>query len=69
MACYLRHDDYRILGELPGNAGKRIVTVRLTRGRVSRELGFDTVKGPSDRWYVESADLSKVQDMCTNLRG
>lgn len=67
MQCYLKHDTFRILGDLPGDNGRRVISVRITRGRVSRELNFDAVKGPSNRWYMENADLSKVQDLCTSI--
>lgn len=67
MQCYLKHDRYQVLGEVPGKDGRRVLTVRLTRGQVQRELGFETVKGRADRWYVENAELAKVQDLCTDL--
>lgn len=68
MQCYLTHDESRLLGESPGEAGRRVIVVRLTRGRVVREVPFDAVKGPSNRWYVEKAALDRVQDFCTDMR-
>lgn len=68
MQCFLTHDEARILGETPGDQGRRIITARLTRGRVVREVPFDLVKGPMDRWYVEKAALDRVQDFCTDMR-
>lgn len=68
MQCYLQHDSYEILGEVAGSKGRRILTVRLVRGRVQREVPFDAIQGPAKRWYVEKAALDRVQDFCTNMR-
>ena len=68
MQCYLQHDEARILNDVPGEGGRRILTVRLTRGRITREVPFDTVRGPANRWYVEKAGLDRVQDFCTGVR-
>jgi hypothetical protein len=69
MTCYLQHDSAAILGEVPGGDGRRVLTVRLTRGRVNREVPFTAVRGPAERWYMESAAIERVQDFCTELRG
>ena len=67
MQCYLKHDNYSVLGELPDKEGGRTYNVRISRGKIQRELSFATIKGPLDRWYVLNADLAKVQDMCTEI--
>jgi hypothetical protein len=64
MQCMLAHDRYRILSEATGAEGKQVFRVELRRGAVTRATNFYSVKGPSDRWYVESADLEPVKDLC-----
>lgn len=64
MQCYLSHDKFRILDESPGQNDRRIVRVLLTKGNLERETTFTTVAGPSQRWYVEDADIQKTQDFC-----
>ncbi len=66
MQCYLDHESYRILNDSPGEVGKRIFRVELVNGTVTRQTNFVTVEGPSARWYVESADLEPVTDICRN---
>jgi hypothetical protein len=67
MQCMLAHERFRVLTEAPGQAGKRIFRVELTRGPITRATNFTTVQGPSERWYVESADLEPVKDLCRNM--
>jgi hypothetical protein len=63
QGCY-DGDKHRILDEQPGDNGKRILRVELTKGAVTKTPRFTTVKGPSDRWYVEDADFSAVTSLC-----
>jgi len=63
QACY-DGDKYRIVDEQPGDNGKRLLRVELTKGTVSKTPRFTTVKGPSDRWYVEDADFAAVTALC-----
>ena len=58
------HDRYRVLDELPGEGGSRMLRVEITRGSVMRTPQFVTVKGPSDRWYVSDADIAAMRDLC-----
>ncbi len=58
------HDRYRVIDELPGEGGSRMLRVEITRGSVMRTPQFVTVKGPSDRWYVSDADIAAVRDLC-----
>jgi hypothetical protein len=64
LQCYLQHDSYRVLGEVPGEAGRRVVRVEITRGRDTRQPSLHTVQGPRGRWYVENVDLAAVRDFC-----
>jgi hypothetical protein len=63
QGCY-DGDRYRILDENPGENGKRVLRVELTKGSVTKTPRFTTVKGPSDRWYVEDADFAAVTSLC-----
>jgi hypothetical protein len=64
MQCYLNHDKYRILNDVPGDGGARVFRVELVKGDLTRATDFRTVRGPSDRWYVLEADLNPVTDLC-----
>jgi hypothetical protein len=64
QACY-DSDKHRIVDEQPADNGKRVFRVELTKGSVTKTPRFTTVKGPSDRWYVEDADFAAVTALCT----
>lgn len=64
MQCYLQHDSYRVLGETPGESGRRVVRVELTRGANKRSPALYTVQGPAGRWFVESIEVAAVRDFC-----
>lgn len=64
LQCYLQHDSYRVLGEFPGEAGRRVVRVEIARGRDRRQPALYTVQGPRGRWYVENVELAAVRDFC-----
>ena len=63
QGCY-DGDRHRILDENPGENGKRVLRVELTKGAVTKTPRFTTVKGPSERWYVEDADFPAVTSLC-----
>lgn len=63
QGCY-DHDKFRILDESPADDGKRQFRVEITKGDVTATPRFTTVKGPSDRWYVEDADIQAVRQLC-----
>ena len=65
MQCYLTHDSYRVLSDLTGEKGKRVFRVALTKGQLTRETNFTTVRGPAERWYVEEVDLAATADLCS----
>jgi hypothetical protein len=63
QGCY-DTDKHRIVDEQPGDNGKRVLRVELTKGAVTKTPRFTTVKGPADRWYVEDADFAAVTALC-----
>ena len=63
QGCY-DVEKHRITDEQPGDNGKRLFKVELTKGTVTKTPQFTTVKGPSDRWYVEDADFASVTALC-----
>jgi hypothetical protein len=63
LMCYFNHDTYKVISEAPSSGGERVMTVSLTRGTLSRTTNFYLVGG-SDRWYVRSADMEPVRDLC-----
>jgi hypothetical protein len=64
MMCLFNHDRYRILSEAPGEAGHRVFHVELARAGITRTTNFYTIQGPSERWFVENADVTPVKDLC-----
>lgn len=64
LQCYLQHDSYRVLNEFPGEGGRRVVRVELTRGTDKRQPSLYTIQGPGGRWYVENVELAAVRDFC-----
>jgi hypothetical protein len=65
LMCYFRHDRYRVLGEQPAPNDERVMQVELTKGTISRTTNFFLVQG-RDRWFVRSADMEPVRDLCAN---
>lgn len=63
QGCY-DAEKHRIMDEQPGDNGRRLFRVELTKGTVTKTPRFTTVKGPSDRWYVEDADFAAVTALC-----
>ncbi|HJU65529.1 MAG TPA: hypothetical protein VJ596_07615 [Gemmatimonadaceae bacterium] len=66
MQCYLAHDRFRVLSDTRSGDGAHTVVVSLTKGDLTRQTNFYAVQGPSERWYVERADLEPVEDLCKN---
>ena len=64
MACYLAHDRMRVVDDGPRAGGRHNFTVELSYGTTTRTTEIVTVKGPSDRWYVENADIRQTQALC-----
>jgi hypothetical protein len=67
LMCYFGHDRYRVLGDTPGTDGERVLQVELTKGTLRRTTNFYLVNG-GDRWYVRSADIEPVKDLCQSRR-
>jgi hypothetical protein len=63
MQCYFSHDNYRVTSDSRTEKG-HIFRVALTKGSVTRETSFYTVRGPSNRWFVENAEMEPVKDLC-----
>lgn len=63
QGCY-DAEKHQITDEQPGDNGRRVFKVDLTKGTVTKSPRFTTVKGPSDRWYVEDADFAAITALC-----
>lgn len=65
IARVLQHTDYRIQGQ-EMVAGRRMPTrrifvdVRVDGGDLVRDVPFEVVQGPEQRWYVERVDLERI---------
>jgi len=66
LMCYFGHDTYKVLSDAPA-AGERIMRVSLTKGTLTRTTNFYLVGG-EDRWYVRSADMEPVRDLCNKKK-
>jgi hypothetical protein len=66
MQCYLTHDKFAILNDVTINPEQHELEVSLTKGAVTRQTKFTAVQGPSQRWYVQTADLEPVRDLCSS---
>ncbi len=64
LQCYFNHDKFRILRDLPGDAGHRIVVAEVTRGTNVRTPSFYTIAGPGGRFYVDNMEIAAVRDFC-----
>jgi hypothetical protein len=68
MACYLAHDRSRVVDDEPRTGNRRVFTVELTYGTISRSTEIVAVRGPAERWYVENADIRQTQALCEAYR-
>ena len=64
LMCYFNHDSYKVLNEAPATNGERVMTVSLTRGTLTRTTDFFLTSG-SERWYVRTANMEPVRDLCS----
>ncbi len=64
LQCYFYHDQFRILGDNPGEGGHRVFNVELTRGRLTRTPRFYTIEGPNGRWFVDNMEIAAVREFC-----
>jgi hypothetical protein len=67
LMCYFRHDRYRVLRDTPGPNDERVLQVELTKGTLTRTTNFYLTSG-GDRWYVRSADMEPVRDLCADRK-
>ena len=67
MMCYLKHDKYRVVSDAPAVDSERLLGVELTKGRLSRTANFNMATDGT-RWYVRSADLEALRDLCVDRR-
>jgi len=64
LMCYFAHDSYSVLDDQPVAGGERKLTVRLTKGTLSRTTDFLLASAP-ERWYVRSGNVEPVRDLCS----
>jgi hypothetical protein len=58
----LRHDNAVVSEPVRGEGGRQIFVVDFTQGTNAASVHFTTVKGPSDRWYVEVFEIVVLQN-------
>jgi len=64
LQCFFNADSYRIVSEVEGADGHRVVKAELTKGKVTRQPNFFVVQGPGQRWYVANMEIAVVRDFC-----
>ena len=64
LMCYFSHDSYTVLDDQAAAGGERKLTVRLTKGTLSRTTDFLLASAPQ-RWYVRSGNVEPVRDLCS----
>jgi hypothetical protein len=67
LMCYFNHESFKVLSDAPAVGGERVMRVSLTKGTMTRTTNFYLV-GASDRWYVRSADIEPVRDLCNKKK-
>jgi hypothetical protein len=67
LMCYFSHESFKVLSDAPAVQGERVMSVSLTKGTMTRTTNFYLVSG-SDRWYVRSADIEPVRDLCNKKK-
>lgn len=66
MRCF-SYDKYQVLSDALAAQGERVMSVEITRGTNRRTTNFFLARG-QDRWYVRTADMEPVRDLCTQRR-
>ena len=64
MQCYFSHDSFRILGQVDGENARKVFTVELKKGALTRTTTFSVVEGPRNRWYLDNGNIEPVKDFC-----
>jgi hypothetical protein len=67
MMCYLKHDKYRVVRDAPAVDNERLLGVELSKGKLSRTANFNMATDGT-RWYVRSADLEALRDLCVDKK-
>jgi hypothetical protein len=62
MLQCLRHDKAVIAEPTRGEGGRQLFLIEFTQGSNKASVLFTTVRGPSDRWYVEKFDIVTLQN-------
>ncbi len=57
-----RHDKATVSEPTRGEGGRQVFMVDMTQGTNFASVKFTTIKGPSDRWYVLSFDITALQN-------
>lgn len=63
LATVLENNGFTILDEapIPGTVGQGVrLTVQLRKGDRNVSVPFTTVRGPADRWFVETVDVERI---------
>ena len=63
MRC-LRHDSYRVTGEVAAVGAERMMVVEMKFKDLTRSTNFYVVQGPSQRWYVRHFDREPIEAIC-----
>jgi hypothetical protein len=64
LMCYFSHDSYTVLSDDGAAGGERKLTVRLTKGTLSRTTDFLLASAP-ERWFVRTGNVEPVRDLCS----
>ncbi len=64
LMCYFNHDSFTVLNDEAAAGGERKMTVRLTKGTLSRTTDFLIASAP-ERWYVRTGNVEPVRDLCS----
>lgn len=62
MLQCLRHDKAVISEPARGEGGRQLFSIDFTQGSNKATVQFTTIKGPSDRWYVEKFEIVVLQN-------
>ena len=60
----VRHDTYKVLSLSTPSLGKRVASVQISKGQVTKTTNFTLVVGPSGRYFVENLELEPLNAIC-----
>ncbi len=61
---YLKHETAQVIEDNAGTGGQRLLRVELTCGVNKGQTTLTAVPTAEGRWYILSADLEAVRDLC-----